>query len=106
MRVPRRQSLPSRRRPRSNLPREPPNRSPASNPDPDQPADPYAGGAYAGIFLPGAWTSVGAALATPVGRLHWAGTEASARWPGFIEGVLQAGADAAAAVGAALDVEG
>ncbi len=80
------------------------NRSPATNPNP--PADPYAGGAYAGIFPPGAWTSVGAALTAPVGRLHWAGTEASARWPGFIEGALQAGADAAAAVGAALDAEG
>jgi monoamine oxidase len=52
------------------------------------------------------WTSVREALAAPVGRLHWAGTEASARWPGFIEGAPQAGADAAAAVGAALDAEG
>ncbi len=63
-------------------------------------------GANAGIFPPGVWTSVREALAAPVGRLHWAGTEASARWPGFIEGAPQAGADAAAAVGAALDAEG
>src|SRR5690606_15933806 len=36
-------------------------------------ADEWARGGYAGMFPPGVWTRLGAALRRPVDRLHWAG---------------------------------
>jgi len=50
--------------------------------------DPYSRGAYAGYWSPGLWTAYGSALREPVGRIHWAGTETSARWNGKMEGAL------------------
>lgn len=43
----------------------------------------------------GGWTTFGEALTPAVGRVHWAGTEVSKRWPGFYEGAISAGEDAA-----------
>jgi monoamine oxidase len=60
-------------------------------------AEPWTGGAFTSYLVPGAWTSVGAALREPVGRVLWAGTEVAVRWPGYFEGAIQAGHDAAAA---------
>jgi len=61
-------------------------------------ANPLAGGAYNGYFGPGGWTSVGAALRAPVGRIHWAGTETATRWYGYFDGAVTAGRDAARAI--------
>jgi monoamine oxidase len=52
-------------------------------------ADPWSRGCYAGILGPGVLTSVGAALRSPCGRIHWAGTETATEWMGYIEGALQ-----------------
>ena len=47
---------------------------------------------------PGGWTGFGRALRTPVGRIHWAGTETATEWMGYVEGALQSGERAAAEV--------
>ena len=61
--------------------------------------EPYVGGAYSSVMPMGGWTTFGPALTAPVGRVHWAGTEASPKWPGFFEGAIVAGETAAKAVG-------
>jgi monoamine oxidase len=63
----------------------------------------HSGGCYAGYFPPGVWTSYGAALRVPVGRLHWAGTETATVWAGYMDGAVRSGERAAAEVLAALD---
>jgi monoamine oxidase len=60
-------------------------------------AESWTGGAFTAYLTPGAWTSVGWALRQPVGPVFWAGSEAAVRWPGYFEGAIQAGRDAAAA---------
>jgi monoamine oxidase len=64
-------------------------------------ADEWARGGYAGMFPPGVWTHLGAALRRPVDRLHWAGTETATRWNGYIEGAIRSGERVAAEVEAA-----
>jgi monoamine oxidase len=61
-------------------------------------ADPWAGGCVASM-PPGA-RSGGAAWRGPFGggRIHVAGTEAATRWPGFMEGAIEAGERAARAI--------
>lgn len=60
-------------------------------------ADPWAGGCVASM-PPDARTG-GAAWRGPfAGRVHVAGTEAATRWPGFMEGAIDAGDRAARAV--------
>ena len=51
----------------------------------------WSGGCYAGVFGPGIWTSAGDALRQPTGRIHWAGTETSDVWNGYIEGAIRSG---------------
>lgn len=53
--------------------------------------DPWTLGCYSGHMPPGGWTSHGAALRAPVGRVHWAGTEAETRWNGSMDGAISAG---------------
>lgn len=48
----------------------------------------------------------GAALRAPVGRIHWAGTETSERWCGYIDGAIRSGERAATEVAQRLDAEG
>jgi len=57
--------------------------------------DTWAQGCYAGVFPAGAWTSAGAALREPHGRVHWAGTETSELWNGYMEGAIRSGERAA-----------
>jgi len=64
----------------------------------DWPSNPWIGGGYAAFMPPGVWTSFGHAIATPVGRIYWAGTEMADRWPGFFDGAVRTGELAAAAV--------
>jgi monoamine oxidase len=40
---------------------------------------------------PGVLTGYGPALTAPVGRIHWAGTETSAIWNGYMDGAVRAG---------------
>ena len=51
---------------------------------------------------PGTLIDFGAALRTPVGRIHWAGTETSTYWNGYMDGAVRSGERAAAEVLAAL----
>ena len=51
----------------------------------------FTRGCYAGLMPPGVWTSVGQALREPVGNIHWAGTETSDIWNGYIEGAIRSG---------------
>jgi monoamine oxidase len=63
----------------------------------------FSRGCYAGTMTPGTWSSFGIALRTPVGRIHWAGTETATYWNGYVEGAMQAGERAAEEVLALLD---
>lgn len=69
--------------------------SPSTYDEVDWPSEPWTGGAYSAFMPPGVWTSLGEALTTSVGRIHWAGTEMADRWPGFFEGAVQTGETAA-----------
>ncbi|MCO4292831.1 flavin monoamine oxidase family protein [Solitalea sp. MAHUQ-68] len=51
----------------------------------------WSRGCFAGIMPPGAWTSVGKTLREPVGNIHWAGTETSEIWNGYIDGAVRSG---------------
>ncbi len=65
-------------------------------------AEPYTRGCYSGFFPTGVWTSYGSALKTPIGRIHWAGTETATVWNGYMDGAVQSGNRAAEEVLAAL----
>ncbi|MBV6427660.1 MAG: putative flavin-containing monoamine oxidase AofH [Haliscomenobacter sp.] len=51
----------------------------------------WSRGCYAGMFPPGIWTGFTDALAQPCGHIHWAGTETSPVWNGYIEGAIRSG---------------
>jgi len=55
-------------------------------------------GAFTSYMPPGVWTGYGSGWREPVGDIHWAGTEASDRWPGYFDGAVRAGQNAAKAV--------
>jgi monoamine oxidase len=52
-------------------------------------------GCYGGYLAPGALVHYREAVRAPVGPLHFAGTETSPVWPGFIEGAIRSGERAA-----------
>ena len=58
----------------------------------------WSGGCYGTLFGPNVWTRYGHALRTPVGPIHWAGTETATAWAGYMDGAVRSGADAARAV--------
>jgi monoamine oxidase len=64
--------------------------------------DPWARGGYVAFLPPGAWTNFGPAWRDPVRNLHFAGTETSSKWFGYMEGAILAGERAAHEVLAAL----
>ncbi|MCS5691946.1 FAD-dependent oxidoreductase [Cyanobium sp. FGCU-6] len=64
----------------------------------DWPTTQFVGGAFAGWMPPGLWSRCGEALRRPHGRVFWAGTEVAERWPGFFDGAVRSGEEAAAAV--------
>ncbi|XP_060065516.1 amine oxidase [flavin-containing]-like [Ylistrum balloti] len=55
----------------------------------------WSGGCYTVMMPPGFLTTFGRELRKPVGRLHFAGTETSTQWSGYMEGAVQAGERAA-----------
>lgn len=63
----------------------------------------WSGGCYGTLFGPNVWTRYGHALREPAGPIHWAGTETSALWSGYMDGAVRSGERAAAEVLAALD---
>lgn len=61
--------------------------------------DPWAGGAYAAVPAPGAWVEHGRrGWRTPYAGIHWAGSETSSVWHGYIDGAIRSGERAAAEV--------
>lgn len=56
--------------------------------------DPHVRGGYSALPRPGRYAET-RQLSTPVGRLHWAGTETSDAWPGYLEGAVRSGVRAA-----------
>ena len=54
-------------------------------------AERYSGGAMISHTPPGVLTEFGPALREPCGRIHWAGTETSAKMYGFIDGAVRSG---------------
>jgi monoamine oxidase len=59
-------------------------------------ADPYAIGCPVGVLPPGTLLDFGEALRAPVGKIHWAGTETSDYWCGYMDGAVRSGERAAA----------
>src|SRR5262249_55471744 len=49
----------------------------------------WAGGGYASRLRPTAWTRFGSALISPVGPIHWAGTETATEWRSYMEGAVE-----------------
>jgi monoamine oxidase len=49
----------------------------------------WSRGAYSVHYPPGMLTRAGAALNEPCGRVHWAGSETSIEWCGYMEGALR-----------------
>ena len=58
----------------------------------------WSGGCYAGNLTPGTLLDFGPAIRTPVGRIHWAGTETATLWTGYMDGAVRSGERAAAEV--------
>lgn len=57
--------------------------------------DEWSGGCYGAFMPPGVWTTLGPALRERTGRIHWAGTETSEIWAGYIDGAIRSGERAA-----------
>jgi monoamine oxidase len=68
----------------------------------DWAAEPFTRGCPVGIAPPGVLTTYGRALREPVERLHWAGTESSTYWNGYMDGAVRSGERAAREALAAL----
>jgi monoamine oxidase len=61
-------------------------------------AERWSRGCPVAIPAPGVLTAYGPALRNPVGRIHWAGTETSTYWNGYMDGAVRSGERAAAEV--------
>ena len=53
--------------------------------------DAWSLGCYAGLMPPNSITSFGDTLREPCGHIHWAGTETSDVWNGYMEGAVRSG---------------
>lgn len=62
----------------------------------------FSGGCPTGLFATRTLTTCGNALRTPIGLIHWAGTETAQQCTGYMEGAIESGERAAAEVLAAL----
>jgi monoamine oxidase len=61
-------------------------------------ADEWTRGCYVGYMPPNVLSVYGNSLKEPSGRIHWAGTETSDIWNGYIEGAIISGERAAAEI--------
>jgi monoamine oxidase len=62
------------------------------------PAEQWSRGCYGAVFPAGTWVACGKAIREPVGLIHWAGTETSTVFAGYIDGAVRSGERAAAEV--------
>lgn len=65
--------------------------------DEDWTTSEWSNGCYGAYAPPGIYADYGAWLRKAIGPLHWAGTETSARWTGYIDGAIRSGELAAEA---------
>ena len=63
--------------------------------DTQWPQETWSRGGPVGIHGPGSLLAYGPALRQPVGRIHWAGTETSTYWNGYMDGAVRSGERAA-----------
>ena len=63
--------------------------------DTQWPQEPWSRGGPVGVHGPGSLLAYGPALRQPVGRIHWAGTETSTYWNGYMDGAVRSGERAA-----------
>lgn len=68
----------------------------------DWASEEFSRGCYGAHLAPGVWSSFGHALREPCGVVHWAGTETSGIWAGYMDGAVRSGERAAVEVLAAL----
>ncbi|MFB6672063.1 flavin monoamine oxidase family protein [Streptomyces sp. NPDC056390] len=73
-------------------------REPVEYLEKDWSGDEWARGGYGAYVTPGTWVAHGRALNEPVGRIHWAGSDYSSDWNGYMEGAVRSGEAAAAAI--------
>ncbi|HEV7192903.1 MAG TPA: FAD-dependent oxidoreductase [Jatrophihabitantaceae bacterium] len=69
--------------------------------DMDWTTEEWSRGGPTALFGTGTLSALGPALREPVGRIHWAGTETSVYWQGYMDGAVRSGERAAAEVAAA-----
>lgn len=62
----------------------------------------YSGGCYGAYMPPGTLTKFGPHLRQSFRQVHWAGTETSVTWSGYVDGAIRSGQRAAKEVAAAL----
>jgi monoamine oxidase len=67
----------------------------------DWTAEEWTRGCFSGHLAPNGWIAYGPALRTPVGRIHWAGTETATEWNGYLDGAIESGWRAASEILAA-----
>ena len=65
-------------------------------------AEPYTRGAYGSYNPPGVLTSIGHVAGQPVGGVHFAASELTAQWIGYMDGAIRSGERAAGEINAAL----
>lgn len=63
--------------------------------DHDWSSEEWSGGCYGAFAPPGVLSHYGQHLRAPIGPFHWAGTETSPVWTGYIEGAIRSGQRAA-----------
>ena len=71
--------------------------------DHDWTADEWSRGGYGALPAPGVLGQFGPALAAPVGRIVWAGTETASAWRNYMEGAVESGERAASEAAGMLD---
>jgi monoamine oxidase len=76
--------------------------SPADYFELDWTQEQWSRGGPTAIAGPGTLTGYGPALRAPVGFIHWAGTETSDYWPGYMDGAVRSGERVATEVAATL----
>jgi monoamine oxidase len=76
--------------------------SPTAYYEKDWSKEEWTRGCYGGYLPPGVLLDYGPALREPVGRIHWAGTETSTIWAGYMDGAVRSGQRAAKEALAAL----
>ena len=71
---------------------------PIDYPENDWTKERWTGGGPTAIHAPGTLVQFGPAIRQPHGRVHWAGTETSTYWSGYMDGAVRSGERAAVEV--------